>query len=82
MYILSFSLRVYLVLVESKIEKQFSLQIDLHCGNLTFISFQMFMSPRRNVPVGFTYITRETYKLHRTFRRYGTLSLAEKEMPI
>ena len=35
----------------------------------TFISFQTFMSPDRNV--GFTYITgvgckRQTYKLHRT----------------
>ena len=59
--ILSFSLRVYLVLAESKIEKQFSSQIDLHCGffrvsvNIrTFISFQMFMGPGRNVSVGFT----------------------------
>ena len=33
-YIPSFSLRVYLVLAESKIEKQFSSQIDLHCGFL------------------------------------------------
>ena len=33
-YIPSFSLRLYLVLAESKIEKQFSSQIDLHCGFL------------------------------------------------
>ena len=34
-FIPSFSIRVYLVLAESKIEKQFSSQIDLHCGFLT-----------------------------------------------
>ena len=33
-YIPSFSLRVYLALAESKIEKQFSSQIDVHCGFL------------------------------------------------
>ena len=33
-YIPSFSLRVYLALADSKIEKQSSSQIDLHCGFL------------------------------------------------
>ena len=33
-YMPSFSLREYLVLAESKIEKQFSSQIDLNCGFL------------------------------------------------
>ena len=33
-YIPSFSLRLYLVLAESKIEKQFSSQIGFHCGFL------------------------------------------------
>ena len=81
MCITSFILRVYLVLAESEIEKQFSSQIDLHCGffkvsvNIrTFISLQMFMCPGRNVFVGFTYITGVTasteklinYILHKT----------------
>ena len=64
LFVYLFSLRVYLVLAESKIEKQFSSQIfkkrvfkKVSINVRISISFQMFVNPCFNVSVGFTYIT-------------------------
>ena len=74
-HIPSFSLRLYLVLAESKTEKQFSSQLictaEVSVNIRTFISFQMLMSPGRNVSAGFTYITGVTASTEKLINYIG-----------
>ena len=66
-YIPSISLRVYLVLHH----KLISIACFHECAvKVTiFISFQIFMNPCRNVPVGFTYITGVTASTEKLINR-------------